>query len=148
MIKRSQAGFSLIEVLVALVVLGVGLMGLARLQLFLLAGTADTVAYDQAVRLANNQTEVLRFTKSAGSVPTSGADEQRLHGMTFQRTWAVACEVDQACQAKVTVTWVDPRSDGQQGQRELVLNAWLAPQALAEQGWLVQAGPPGRETLP
>ena len=39
--QRHVAGFSLIEVLVALVILGVGLMGLARLQLFLLAGTAD-----------------------------------------------------------------------------------------------------------
>lgn len=146
--QRHVAGFSLIEVLVALVILGVGLMGLARLQLFLLAGTADTVAYDQAIRLANEQVETLRFSRLAGNVPTPGADEPVLHGMTFQRLWTVACSTDQSCQTKVIVSWTEPRDDGQQGRRELMLNAWLAAPTSVAQGWLVQSGPPMREILP
>lgn len=146
--QRYVAGFSLIEVLVALVILGVGFMGLARLQLFLLAGTADTVAYDQAIRLANEQIEMLRFSRLAGDVPTPGADEQTLHGMTFQRIWTAACGTDQSCQTKVVVTWIEPRSDGQQGRRELALAAWLAAPTSVAQGWLVQSGPPTREILP
>jgi type IV pilus assembly protein PilV len=146
--QRPCAGFSLIEILVALVILGVGLMGLARLQLLLLAGTADTAAYDQAIRLANDQIEALRFARSSGIVPVTGADEQPMQAMTYQRSWIVDCSVDQACQTRVVVTWTAPGSDGQEARRELVLHAWLAPPLSAEQGWLVQSGPPGRETLP
>lgn len=147
-LQPQAAGFSLIEVLVALVILGVGLMGLARLQLYLLAGTADTAAYDLAVRLASAQIETLRLTRMSGSVPTAGADEQALPGIAFQRSWAVTCGVDQLCQSEVTVKWAEPRGGGQGGQRELVLTGHLAPPSAAEQGWLVQSGPPNRETLP
>lgn len=86
---QRSAGFSLIEVLIALVVLGVGLMGLARLQLHLLASTADSAAYDHAVRLANAQLESLRFTRLTGGVPVSGADEQSVQGLVFSRRWTV-----------------------------------------------------------
>ena len=142
------AGFSLIEVLVALVILGVGLMGLARLKLFLLAGTADIAATDQAIRLANDQIEALRFARSSGVDLSSGADEQSLHGMAFQRSWTVSCGVDQPCQTQVGVTWTEPRGDKQPSRQELLFHAWLTPNVSVEQGWLVQSGPPGRETLP
>ena len=142
------AGFSLIEVLVALVILGVGLMGLARLQLFLLAGTADTAAYDHAVRLANEQIETLRFTRVSGGVPTTGADEQVVQALAFRRSWTVTCGADDLCQSKVSIKWAEPRGDAQRELRELLLNAWLAPPSAVEQGWLVQSGPASRETLP
>lgn len=146
--QRHHAGVSLIEVLVALVILGVGLMGLARLQLVLLSGTADTAAYDQAVRLANNQLEMLRFTRAADAEPNSGADEITVQGVSYRRTWTAACGIEQACQSNVAVAWHEPRAGGAEGQRELVINGWLAAPSAAEQGWLVQSGPPGRETLP
>jgi prepilin-type N-terminal cleavage/methylation domain-containing protein len=142
------AGFSLIEVLVALVILGVGFMGLARLQLALLAGTADSVAYDYAIRLANDQIESLRFAQLSGAVPGSGADEQPLQGMTFVRSWSVNCGASPLCQVAVTVKWSEPRSNGAQDQRELALNAFLSSPTSAEQAWLVQSGPPTREILP
>ena len=108
--SRASGGFSLIEVLVALVLLGVGLMGLARLQLVLLAGTADTAAYDHAVRLANDRVESLRLTRLAGGLPVTGTDEQPVQGILFQRAWTVACPSEQSCHAKVTVRWRSPRA--------------------------------------
>ena len=145
---RRMAGFSLIEVLVALVILGVGLMGLARLQLYLLASAADTAAYDHAVRLANDQLEALRFTRLSGGVPTSGADEPTAQGLAFNRTWTVSCTAGQACQAQVVLRWREPRAAAASPPREIALDAHLAPPSATAQGWLVQSGPPHRETLP
>ena len=143
-----MAGFSLIEVLVALVILGVGLMGLARLQLYLLATTADTAAYDHAIRLTNDQLEALRFTRLAGGVPTSGADEPTTQGLVFHRTWSVRCAAGQSCSAQVLLRWREPRAAAESPEREIVLAADLAPPSAAAQGWLVQSAPPRRETLP
>ena len=143
-----SAGFSLIEVLVALVILGVGLMGLARLQLYLLATTADTAAYDHAIRLANDQLEALRFTRLSGGVRTSGADEPTAQGLVFHRTWSVSCAAGQSCSAQVLLRWREPRAAAESPEREIVLAADLAPPSAAAQGWLVQSGPPRRETLP
>lgn len=146
--SRGHAGFSLIEVLVALVILGVGLMGLARLQLSMLAGTADTAAYDHAVRLANDQLETLRFNRSAGNAPSAGADDRLVQGMNFQRSWSVSCDADQTCHTEVSVRWEEPRAGAANPQREITLEGYLSPGALASQAWLVQSGPPSREVLP
>ena len=146
--SKTSQGFSLIEVLVALVILGVGLMGLARLQLVLLAGTADTAAYDHAVRLANERIESLRFTRLTGSVPISGADELSVQGILFQRAWTVACPSEQSCHAKVTVHWRAPRASAEDAPHDVSLEAYLAPAVSVAQGWLVQSGPPNRENLP
>ena len=145
---KQQRGFGLIEVLVALVILGVGLMGLARLQLSMLAGTADTAAYDHAVRLANDQLETLRFTRMAGNVPSTGADDRLVQGMNFQRSWSVSCVTGQACHTAVTVRWKEPRAGASNPQREITLEGYLPPGTLAAQAWLVQSGPPTREILP
>lgn len=143
-----NGGFGLIEVLIALVILGVGLMGLARLQLSMLAGTADTAAYDHAIRLANDGFESLRFARFAGSLPTAGSDERTVQGMVFQRSWTIACSVEQACHAAVTLRWQEPRAGTGNPQREITLEGYLSPGMLAAQAWLVQSGPPTRETLP
>ena len=146
--RHTVAGFSLIEVLVALVVLGVGLMGLARLQLYLLAGTADTAAYDQAVRLASDRVEALRMTRLSGGTPSSGSDEPSIQGMHYRRTWSVNCSTEALCQSTLTIQWSSPRSGGLQGPNELSMTVWLTPSSAIEQLWLVQSGPPHRETLP
>ena len=144
---RRESGISLIEVLVALVILGVGLLGLARLQLSLLAGTAGTAAYDHAVRLANDQQELLRFERLAGALPVSGADERLVQGLTFRRTWTVFCSTT-PCRAQVTVRWTDPAGGGAEAPRELGLTAMLPAPTMADQAWLIQSGPPSRENLP
>ena len=146
--RYADAGFSLIEVLVALVILGVGLMGLARLQLYLLAGTAETAAYDQAVRLASDRVEALRMTRLSGGVPSSGSDELSLQGMRYWRTWSVNCTTSALCESTLVIQWAPPRGGGQQSPRELSMAVWLAPSFASEQLWMVESGPPHRETLP
>lgn len=148
--RRSHhaSGFSLIEVLVALVVLGIGLMGLARLQLFLLAGNVDTVMQDHAIRLANDRLESLRFAQLTGAMPSSGADDIPVQGFVFGREWTVNCAADQLCSARILVRWQEPRASTGSGQREITLEAYLAPALTKAQGWLVQAGPSKAETLP
>ena len=145
---RRSAGFGLIEVLVALVILGVGLMGLARLQLSMLAGVADTAAYDHAVRLANDQLEALRLTRQVEGVPAAGSDERLVQGMVFQRAWTIACSADRLCRAAVVVRWHEPRAGSTNPQRAITLEAVLAPPSMSSQAWLVQSGSPGREILP
>ena len=148
---KDETGFSLIEVLVALVNLGVGLMGLARLQLYLLAGSADTVAMDHAVRLANEQLETLRFMRWTGGTPTGGADEIRKQGLAFRRDWQVVCTSAQPaspCRAQVVLHWREPRGDASSPERQLVVEGYLAGNSAVAEAWLVQYGAPGREPLP
>ena len=80
-------GFSLVEVLIALVILGVGLLGLARLQIHMLGGTAESVVRDSAVRLAEDKLEALRFDLAAGRAPQAGADEPKVNQIVLQRSW-------------------------------------------------------------
>jgi type IV pilus modification protein PilV len=58
--KHSQNGLSLVEVFVALLVLSVGLIALAKLQVDLVRGGADSRARTIAVSLAEEKLEDLR----------------------------------------------------------------------------------------
>jgi type IV pilus assembly protein PilV len=58
-LKRSK-GFSLIEVLVALVLLGVGLLGIARLQVISVRGNFFSSSLMQATYIAQDRLEFLR----------------------------------------------------------------------------------------
>lgn len=61
---RTQRGFSLIEVLVALVVLAVGLLGLALLQTMNLRYTKSAEQRTQAVNLAGELLDTMRSNRS------------------------------------------------------------------------------------
>ena len=63
----TPAGFTLIEVLVALFVMAVGLLGLASLQLQGLRGTHDAALRNQAVALATDTAEQLYANRLPGS---------------------------------------------------------------------------------
>lgn len=64
---RQQVGFSMLEVLIAIVIFSVGLLGLSGLQLVSLAGqhsanirsTASTLAYDMVDRMRANMSGVI-----------------------------------------------------------------------------------------
>lgn len=88
-----HAGFSLIEVLVAVVVLSFGLLSLAALQGSLFKTSAETKAQSVALGLA---TEKLEFFRGYSSFPVyqaidSGADAATISvgGVDYTRSWTV-----------------------------------------------------------
>ena len=58
--RRSSAGFTLLEVLIAVVVLSIGLLGLAGLQTTGLRNNQDAYARTQAATLANDMADRIR----------------------------------------------------------------------------------------
>ena len=138
-------GFSLIEVLIALVVLGVGLLGLARLQLNMLGGTAESVLHDSAVRLAEDKLEALRFELSQGRMPQTGSDEPKVQDVIMQRHWELKPSPTGLVETNIVMQWRDIRTGE---ESTLNLPAGLAPSVLAAQAWLIQSGVPTREPLP
>ena len=143
--SAQQHGFSLIEVLIALVLLGVGLLGLARLQLSMLGGTAESVLHDSAVRLAEDKLEVLRFELAAGQTPLAGSDETQVDEVTLRRTWTWSVDANGLAETTITAKWRDPKTGD---ELALSIPAKLTTSAMAGQAWLIQSGPPSRETLP
>ena len=143
--SAQQHGFSLIEVLIALVLLGVGLLGLARLQLSMLGGTAESVLHDSAVRLAEDKLEVLRFELAAGQTPLAGSDETQVDEVTLRRTWTWSVDANGLAETTITAKWRNPKTSD---ELALSIPAKLTTSAMAGQAWLIQSGPPSRETLP
>lgn len=87
-IRRHGRGFSLLEVLVAVVILSIGLLALAALQVSLIRSSADAKAQTVALALAKQKLEDMRsFTSIAGYVAlTDPADENiSAGGVAFTR---------------------------------------------------------------
>ena len=107
---RRQEGFSLIEVLIALVILAVGLLGLAMFQITAIKGNAIASKWTVATELAQDRLERFRHanwisiqssvpggfvpgTQPAqsdyGSLGGSVGDNAIVRGTTFYRVWDV-----------------------------------------------------------
>lgn len=89
--NRKPRGFSMIEVLIAVVVLGFGLMALAALQTSIIRSSSETKAQTVALQLAKDKVEDLRsFQTLAGyQALTSGNDTATESAVTYTRTWTV-----------------------------------------------------------
>lgn len=62
-----QAGFSMVEALVALVVLSVGMLGIASLYVVSLRSSGSAISRTQAVNLASDLADRIRANRSAGN---------------------------------------------------------------------------------
>lgn len=94
--KRNSRGFSMIEVMISVVVLGFGLMALAALQTSLIRSSAETKAQTVALQLAKDKLEDLRSfdTLTGYQAVTTGTDtvndsNGNLGGVNYSRSWAV-----------------------------------------------------------
>ncbi|HCS45490.1 MAG TPA: type IV pilus modification protein PilV [Pseudomonas sp.] len=120
--KRAQEGMTLIEVLVALVILSVGLLGAAAIQLNALKYTdssrmstqASFIAYDLMDRIRANTTEDYTVTP-----PTSGnlsvARDQDLYDFTSNIASALGASATGSVTLNqrvytITITWDDSRA--------------------------------------
>ena len=116
--NRKVRGFSMIEVLIAVVVLGFGLMALAALQTSIIRSSAETKAQTVALQLAKDKIEDLRsFQSLAGyQALTSGNDTATESAVSYARTWTVTRFGYQpsvgAFAAIATLTGATPAADG------------------------------------
>lgn len=72
---RRTKGFTLVEILVSMVILAIGLLGLASMQLIALKDNQDAYLYSQATALASDMSDRVRVNASGwtGTLPTDAA---------------------------------------------------------------------------
>jgi type IV pilus assembly protein PilV len=102
--RKKQKGFTLLEFLIAILVLSVGLLGMASLTGAMINYNRIAFNSTKAVALAQDKLEDLKNLnfQSLSSVP-SGYDTESI----FTRTWSVAVDTPDTGMAtvSVTVTW-------------------------------------------
>lgn len=88
---RSGKGFTLLEVLIGLIILSVGLLGLAAMQITFLRGNSFSIKMTEATSAARNRIE--DFNNTPFENITSGYDSTPIVGSTgihYNRNWVVA----------------------------------------------------------
>lgn len=126
----AEAGFSLIEVLVALTILAIGLLGLALLQTTAIKGNAIASKSTIATQVAQDKLEWFRnqawtgITSSNGGTITDnvaaatvygtlpgnpGGDDVLVGGTTFYRVWAVTPVTGTLRTVTVWACWKDDK---------------------------------------
>ena len=89
-IIQCRKGFTLLEVLIALIILSVGLLGLAGMQITFLRGNSFSIKMSEATSIVRNKIEDFNNTPfeniSSGSEadPTTGST-----GIRYHRNWVV-----------------------------------------------------------
>lgn len=98
-----QLGFTLIEVLVAMAVFGIGILGFLALQ----TATITTRVHDQfmttATDLSISKLNQLMLTES--SARTSGEGEVTSNGMQYTQNWNVGSDANGLTTLAVTTSW-------------------------------------------
>ena len=92
--KRNQAGFSLLEVMIAVIVVSVGVLGISALQTTSSVFTESALYRSQAASLATEMVERMRSNvteaKAGGynisSLPSHSRESAKRNG-TFLRAW-------------------------------------------------------------
>ena len=85
--QRAGQGFTLVEVIVAIVLLGVGMMGLAALSTTVTRANVQSSSLTAATALAQERAERLRMEDY--DAIASGNDARVVDGVTYTRTWTV-----------------------------------------------------------
>ncbi len=108
-VSQSQKGFSLLEMLIALVILSVGLLGAAEMQLTSISGNALSNNVSIATGLAQNKIEELKkLPNSDGTLSVGDHDEGLLPCTTiFFRSYNVKDLSVEVKQITVSVRWTD-----------------------------------------
>jgi len=108
---RSAAGFTLIEVLVAVTIFAVSMMGLAAGVISITRANKTALFHTMATSLAQEKLEQLKATSVAfvSSCPSNCEVAPTYLGVTFTRYWTVDLNQPQPGLKKITVNvrWTD-----------------------------------------
>lgn len=104
-IKKPQTGFTLVEVMVAVLVLSLGLLGLAGIQATSLKNNSAAAARSQAVLLAYDMIDRMRVNKTVAltgsydnalnTAPTSGGSDCQISSATCDGATMAAYDLNQ-----------------------------------------------------
>lgn len=103
-VGNRQRGFSMIEVLIALVVLAVGLLGLALLQTTNLRYTKSANLRTQAVNLGTEMLDIIRSNNTEAAAYMAGIDGTAAFGAPVVTDAADGCEAVAALTAAANIT--------------------------------------------
>lgn len=140
--REHQSGFSLVEVLVALVIVSIGLLGIAAMQSLALRNTGSSMERSQAVIQTYSYLEVLRANRARAviseldmlmtcdpeSLPGSQVEQRNWITQLHQTLGPESCgEVDCLGGGKcsIIVQWDDSRADGGDEVQKLVTETVL-----------------------
>jgi prepilin-type N-terminal cleavage/methylation domain-containing protein len=114
--SKNLTGFSLIEVLIALVILAVCLLGMAGLMATTTRNNSDGGRMTEAVTLIQGKLEELKATSPA-RIANNGLNvvvpdpvSTTIRGTTYTRSWMVVPDVNNTYRITVTVSWTDKTS--------------------------------------
>jgi type IV pilus assembly protein PilV len=141
--RLSQSGFSLVEVLVALLIISIGLLGIVALQSLALTNTGSSMERSQAVIQTYSYLDVLRANRdqaviSALDIPVMTCDPENLgESQVVQRRWLTQLQETlgpEACgqveclgggKCTITVQWDDSRAAEGDAEQQLVTESIL-----------------------
>lgn len=86
---ESQSGSTLVELLIATVIITVGILAWAKTQEGGIKGRATSGSITTASELAMSLTEELALESQRSALPSSGNDMVPIRGIQFSRTWNV-----------------------------------------------------------
>lgn len=127
-----EHGFTLIEALIALVILSFGLFGLMQLQARVMTGTSASKTQTIAVNLAHQKIEELRVTPYDEIAGNNGESEVIPAGeggtTAFTRSWSVKEETSPPYkEVSVTASW----TDAEQIPESVTLTSFIAESTFA-----------------
>ncbi len=100
---KGTKGFSLLEVMVALLILAVGLLGIAGMMTIGVRTNADAAHLTEAYQVG--QAELERLKLVSWNLITSGSSTRDMRGITFTSTWSVLSAVGRVKDVNLAVTW-------------------------------------------
>ena len=120
-----QQGFTLLEVLVTIVILSIGLLGIAGLTTGVIRGNHYSKNITSATAAAQTQLEAIKSRGYAEAVEANfPADFVNMGGMSFNRTTTITADspATNMKTASVTVNWTDSNNTA----RSVILETILA----------------------
>jgi type IV pilus assembly protein PilV len=141
--RHQQSGFSLVEVLVAMLIVSIGLLGIVALQSLALTNTGSSMERSQAVIQTYSYLDVLRANRedaviSALDIPVMTCDPENLpESQVAQRRWIAQLQETlgpESCgqveclgagKCTITVQWDDSRAEGGSETQQLVTESIL-----------------------
>jgi type IV pilus assembly protein PilV len=116
---KDSEGFTLLEIMIALVILAIGLLGLATMQIMAIKGNSFGQQMTVASTMAQNELEQLRRTTGALANGSDTVTDQ--NGITYTRNWTVTLNSPQAGASTVliTITWTGPTGQGGEATRTI-----------------------------